>query len=78
MFVNVNTLVCAKTIVKNLSAVQGLEDEIERLSKNCYYKIHWSSQYGEQGIANPRNQLSSTKSAYKIKSMGHMHNFSLL
>ena len=34
------TLVCAETIVKNLPAVQGLEDEIARLSRNCFYKIH--------------------------------------
>ena len=26
--------------MKNLPAVQGLEDEIERLSRNCFYKIH--------------------------------------
>ena len=35
------TLVCAETIVKNLPAVHELEDEIECLSRNCFYKIYF-------------------------------------
>ena len=30
------TLVCAETTVKTLPAVRRSEDEIERLSRNCY------------------------------------------
>ena len=33
-------LVCAETLVKALPALQGTEDEIERLSRNCFHKIH--------------------------------------
>ena len=34
------TLVCAETLVKALPTVRGSEDEIERLSRNCFHKIH--------------------------------------
>ena len=33
-------LVCSETLVKALPALQGTEDEIERLSRNCFHKIH--------------------------------------
>ena len=33
-------LVCSETFVKALPALQGTEDEIERLSRNCFDKIH--------------------------------------
>ena len=34
------TLVCVETLVKALPTVRGSENEIERLSKNCFHKIH--------------------------------------
>ena len=33
-------LVCSETLVKALPALQGTEDEIERLSSYCFHKIH--------------------------------------
>ena len=32
-------LVCSETLVKALPALQRTEDEIERLSRNCFHKI---------------------------------------
>ena len=34
------TLVCAEVLVKALPAVRGSEDEIERISRDCFHKIH--------------------------------------
>ena len=33
-------LVCSETLVKALPALQGTEDKIDRLSRNCFHKIH--------------------------------------
>ena len=33
------TLICAEMVTKTLQATKPLEEEIERLSRNCFYKI---------------------------------------
>ena len=34
------TLICAEMVTKTLPAIKPLDEEIERLSRNCFYKIH--------------------------------------